>query len=234
MVDVKRVGLGALVGIVALHAACGGGEPQEQTTPVCMGLPTDPCVLAVSEPGFVHSTAVVTDGVSTGTVRHTPGRFCMSGKLDPGPTNMNWGSLMVLALTERTATGIAAPFGAAARGIAQVKFTVDAAPVAGLAVEFSAVQRADCLTIPDCFTAASFVLMEDGSTMTIVEETGTVTASLSSFKQPSWGDPALAFDMDLISALHFVPQRLPGVVLDYDFCVENVKFLDAGGHEMAP
>ena len=201
-----------------------------------MGLPIDSCILTVSEPGFVRAAGVVTDGVSTGTVRHTPERFCMSGKLDPGDTNMNWGSLLVLPLTERTPTGIAAPFTAAARGIAQVQFTVDPAPISGLTVGFGTFQRADCLTVPDCLDAAAFFLMDSGSgtTETVIDASGTVTASLDSFRQPNWGDPALSFDTNLIAHIELVPQMLPGVVLDYDFCVQDVKFLDAAGSEVSP
>jgi len=229
----KIICLGVLVGIVLLPA-CGGNGPEEQTTPTCVGLPTDSCILTISEPGFVRGAGVVTDGVSTGMVRHTPGRFCMSGKLDPGATNTNWGSLLILPLTERTPTGIAAPFTAGARGIAQVQFTVDPAPISGLAVGFSAVQRADCLTIPDCFTAADFILMDSGSTETVIDASGIVTASLDSFRQPNWGDPALSFDTNLIAGLEFPPQMLPGVAFDYDFCVQDVKFLDAAGGEVSP
>ena len=225
--------LGVVVGLVILPA-CGGKGQEEQTTPTCVGPPIDACVLTVSEPGFVRAAGAVTDGVSTAVVRHTPERFCMSGKLDPGATNMNWGSLLVLGLAERAPMGIAAPFTAGARGIAKVQFTVDPAPIAGLTVSFSAVQRADCLTIPDCFTAASFFLMDSGTTETVITDSGIVTASLDSFRQPNWGDPTLAFDTNLISGLQLLPQMLPGVVLDYDFCVQDVKFLDAAGSEVSP
>ena len=231
----KIIWLGAVVGLVILPACAESGQ-EEQTTPTCVGVPTPatpPCALTINESSFVRRAGVVTDGVSTGRVRHTRGRFCMSGKLDPGATNMNWGSLLILALTERTPTGIAAPFTAAARDIAQVQFTVDPAPIAGLTVGFSAVQRADCLTIPDCFTAASFFLMDSGTTETVITDSGIVTAYLDSFRQPNWGDPALSFDTNLITSLQFLPQMLPGVVLDYDFCVQDVKFLDAAGTEVS-
>jgi hypothetical protein len=230
----KRVTrLSALVGIAFL-AACGASGPDEQTTPTCVGPPTDPCLLTVGEPGFVRATVPVTDGVSTAIVRHRPGRFCMSGKLDPGATNMNWGAVLVLALTERTLTGIPAPFSAAARGIAQVQFTVDPVPVAGVTVAFGAVQRADCLTLPDCFTAAQFFLSDSGGFTTVIDAPGTVTAPLDSFRQPSWGDPALSFDQDLIANLQFGTQQLPGVVIDYDFCVQDVTFLDGDGRVVSP
>ncbi|MFL5304491.1 MAG: hypothetical protein ACJ8F1_04730 [Polyangia bacterium] len=224
--------LGVAVGL-GLQPACGGGGPQEQTTPVCSGLPSGTCVLTV-EDGFVDAALVVTDGVSNGKVRYTPGRFCMSGKEDPGATNMNWGSLLILSLAPDAPVGIAAPFTAAARGITQVQFTVDPAPISGLRVELSSVQRADCLTLPDCFTTAPFVLTNDGSTPTVVEDAATVTASLTSFVQPNWGTPGLAFDKDLIVGLQFGPQQLPGVVADYDFCIRDLKFLNAAGQQVSP
>jgi hypothetical protein len=227
----------ALVGIV-LQAACGSSGPsgpQEQSTPLCSGPVSQSCWLTVSEPGFVHAAVPVTDGVSTAMVDHTPGKFCMSGHLDPGPTNANWGSTMVLSLVEGDLTNaITAPFSADALGIAQVRFTLDSVPLAGLSVAIPALQRADCLTIPDCLTAASFVLMQDGSTQTVILYPGTVTASLDSFLQPSWGDQTLAFDKNLMVGVQFQPMMLAGVAFDYDFCVQDLTFLDSGGQEVAP
>jgi hypothetical protein len=228
----KIIWISAVVGLV-LQPACGADGPAEEVTPICSGLPTDSCVLTVDDGSFVRAALVVTDGVSTGRIRHSPGRFCMSGKQDPGATNMNWGSLLILPLSD-VGTGIVAPFTAAAHGVSQVQFEIDPAPIAGLTVALSSIQRADCLVLPDCFTMAPFVLMDDGVMPTVVEDPGTVTASLTSFAQPDWGDPALAFDTDLIVGLQFGPVQLPGVVTDYDFCVQGVKFLDAAGHEVSP
>jgi hypothetical protein len=207
---------------------------------VCVGQPTKSCFLDVTEPGFVHLAAPVTDGVSTAMVRHMPpGRFCMSGRLDPGATNANWGAILILALsevtrTDGTPTGITAPFPAASRHIAQLQFTLDPVPPAGLGVQFAQVQMANCLDIPACVTTQPFVLMEDGSTPTVIQTAGTVTASLDSFHQPPWGDPALPFDKDLIAGVQFQPQVVPNVVLDYDFCVQDVTFLDSAGAAVSP
>lgn len=221
-----------LAAISVLTLGCGSNEAPK-TTPICVGPPTtDPrCILAVSDGSFVRAAVPVTDGVSTAMITHTPGRFCMSGNLDPGPTNTNWGALLVLPLTKAPAT---APFSAAARGITQVQFTIDPPPTAGVTVAFAAFQRADCLDIPGCLTGAPFVLTDGSGAETIVEEPKTVTASLASFVQPSWGDAALPFDPNLIDALQFGPQLLPGVVLPYDFCVRDVRFFDAAGREVSP
>jgi hypothetical protein len=227
---------GALVGIV-FHAACGSSSAPEQSTPICTGQPAQACWINVSEPGFVTAAVPVTDGVSTAKVRHTPGRFCMSGELDPGTTNTEY-ALLVLPLTDATMPGvpttITAPFSATARGIAQVQFTISSPPAGGLIVAFMELQRADCLDVPGCLTTAPFTLMQDGSTETMIENAGTVTASLDSFHQPNWGDPALSFDKDLIVGLQFQVQALPGAVVGYDFCVQDVKFLDGSGREVTP
>jgi len=230
----KGMLLGALAGMMALNLGCGASGPAEQTTAVCVGPPTDPCIIGVTGPSFVHAAAPITDGVSTAMVRYAAGRFCMSGKLDPGPTNANWGAFLGLPLTEWTPTAIPAPFDATARGITQVQLTIEQPPVAGLLVQLSAVQRADCLDIPACLTAAPFELADDNGDQVLVEEPGTITAPLASFIQPNWGDPSLVFDMRLISALRVVAPTLPGVVVDYDFCVRDIKFLDAGGREVSP
>jgi hypothetical protein len=227
----KSASIGVALSL-AVNAGCVSNASHEETTPSCVGQPTNPdCILDVHERSFVRAALPVTDGVSTATVSHTPGRFCMSGSLDPGPNNTNWGALLVLPLTEDTPT---APFSAAARGIAQVEFTLDPPPAAGLTVTFAAFERADCLDVPDCLTAAPFVLADGSGAEIIVDESGTIAAALTSFVQPSWGDPALTFDPDLIEALQFGPQLLPGVVLPYDFCVRNVRFLDAAGREVSP
>lgn len=233
---IKRTLFGALAGIVTLSPACGSNEPHEQTTPICVGPPSnDPsCVLPVDERSFVRTALPVTDGVSTARVSHTAGKFCMSGQIDPGPANMNWGAALVLHVTDPTPGGIVAPFSAPARGVAKVQFTIDQPPIAGLTVAIGAVKRADCLEVPTCFTDAPFYFVDAGHAEEIIEDAGTVTAALTSFVQPSWGDPSLSFDPSLISHLQFSPQLLPGVVLSYDFCVRDVKFLDAGGREVSP
>jgi len=229
---------GALATLAAISSGCGSSQPEEQTTPTCVGLPTNPdCIIAVNERSFIRAAVAITDGVSTATISHTPGRFCMSGTLEPPPNN--WGALLGLPLTRATSrngtpTTIDAPFTASARGITQLQFTVDPPPAAGLGVHLTAVERADCLDIPDCFTAAPFVLGNAGGYEILVEESGLVTAALASFVQPNWGDPALALDPNLITSLQFAPSSLRGVAVPYDFCVRDVRFLDDGGREVLP
>ena len=108
------------------------------------------------------------------------------------------------------------------------------APAAGISVALPASKEASCAAIPDCLTAAAFVLMEDGTTQTIIENPGPVTASLDAFHQPSWGDASLALDKNLIVGIQFEPMTLPGVTYDYDFCVQDLTFLDSGGQRVAP
>jgi hypothetical protein len=231
----KGMLLGALIGLIALNPACGSGAQEEQTTPVCVGPPTDPrCVLTVDGQAFVRAAGPVTDGVSTATVRHSGESICMSGKLDPGPANANWGAFLALALEKSNFNAIPAPFDATARGIKQVRLTIENPPVTGFTIELSAVQRADCLEIPACLTTAPFQLEDGSGQAMVIENPGTITAPLASFVQPSWGDPSLSFDPSLISALHLDPIPLPGVVLDYDFCVRALTFLDASGREVSP
>jgi hypothetical protein len=167
-------------------------------------------------------------------VRQFGDRIWMSGRLDPGPTNANWGAFLGLPLTRGNVSAILAPFDATARGIKQVRLTIENPPVTGLTIEFSAVQRADCLDIPACLTTAPFQLEDGSGQAMVIENPGTISAPLASFVQPNWGDASLSFDPSLISALHLDPILLPGVVLDYDFCVRGVTFLDASGREVSP
>jgi hypothetical protein len=228
---IKRESIAALAALAVLGLGCGSNEPTEQTTPTCVGPPIPACILQVDDGSFVRTAGAVTDGVSTAKVRYTPRKYCMSGNLDPGPTNSNWGAFLGLPLTSAMAT---APFTASSLGIAQVQVTIDPPPPAGVKVGLAAFQRADCLTKPDCLTAADFFLTDDDGAEKVIDSAGTVTAALTSFVQPNWGDPNLSFDPDLIASLHFVPGILPGVVLPYDFCVRDVKFLDADGREVLP
>ena len=46
---------------------------------------------------------------------------------------------------------------------------------------------------------------------------------------------ALSSDTPItIANLQFGMQQLPGVVIDYDFCVQDVTFLDGDGREVSP
>jgi hypothetical protein len=229
---IKRELLGALGALALLGLGCGANEPQVQSTPTCVGPPTPECIIPVDDGSFVRAAVLATDGVSTATGSYTPGRVCMSGNLVAGPANStNWGSVLVLPVTDAATRS---PFAASSRGVEQVQFTIDPPPPTGLTVAFGAFQRADCLTVPDCLTAADFFLADSNGVLTIVDTARTVTAPLTAFIQPSWGDSNLSFDPDLIASLNLQPQLLPGVALSYDFCVRDIKFLDAGGREVLP
>jgi molybdenum cofactor synthesis domain-containing protein len=182
---IKRELLGTLGALAALGLGCGSNEPQEQSTPTCVGPPTPACILPVNDGSFVRAAVAATDGVSTEKVTDTPRRFCMSGDLAPGPSNSTtWGSVLVLPLTDAAP---ASPFAASTLGITQVQFTIDPPPPAGLTVAFGQFQRADCLTVPDCLTTTDFFLGNSNGALTIIDDAGTTTASLTSFVQPSWG-----------------------------------------------
>jgi hypothetical protein len=217
---------------LGLTSACGSEEGEQVTAANCI-TPVDPtCRIPVEGPSFARWTGAVTDGVdggaSTAIVRHAPGKFCMSGTVDSGPTNSGWGAVLLVGLTlrDQAAMGAVVPFDAAARGIAQVRFAVDDPPIGGLLPQIAQLQSADCNKIPDCvatFSVPTYVTMPE-----------TITEPFPAFRQADGTHSNSALDQTLITGLQFYVPSLPGLAYDYDFCVRDLAFIDAAGQEVRP
>ena len=73
-----------------LLGACGSNGDSAQTVEGCATPAAIGCKVFVADTAsFVRwagpATDAVTGGLSTAVVRHSPGRFCMSGIVDQGP-----------------------------------------------------------------------------------------------------------------------------------------------------
>ncbi|HET6149234.1 MAG TPA: hypothetical protein VFH68_16975 [Polyangia bacterium] len=227
--NIPRIGFAFALGLVG---ACGSEEANEQVTPTCVS-PLDPgCRIIVDEHSFVRSTGPITDGVSGGAsiavVRHAPGRFCMSGTVDSGADGSGWGAILTVGLIDRDlVAGMAiAPFDAAAVGIEKVRFSLDEPPLSGVLPRITQIQSAECKQVPECLMS-----FDRSSAIT---SPGTVTVPLTEFNRPDADHPNTSLDRTLITALQFYVASLPGMAFNFDFCVRNLAFLDAGGREVTP
>jgi hypothetical protein len=218
------------LGSLGLVGACGSNSAPVMTPAGCVS-PKDPaCKISVEDGSFVRWTGPITDAVAGGTssavVTHTPGKFCMSGTVDSGPTNTGWGSILLFSLGIDTTDKLVAPFDAPALGIKQVRFTVESPPLQGILPQAVQITSATCTQIPDCLT--TFAL---GAAVT---DPRTVTAQLTDFTQPDGTHSNTSLDQTLITSLQFYVPSLPGMAVPYDFCVQDLAFLGADGKEIRP
>jgi len=217
---------------LGLVGASGSTDNAQVTPATCINPVAPGCRIEVADNSFVRWTAPVTDGVtngiSTAIVKHSPGRFCMSGTVDSGPSGTGWGAILLVGLAdvERTTGTVATPLDASALGIAQVRFSVEHPPVSGVVPQMTQLQTADCKHLPDC--SAAF------SEASAVFDAGTVTARLADFSQPDGNSNNTALDPTLITGLQFYVGPLPSGSLDYDFCIQDLAFLDASGQVITP
>jgi hypothetical protein len=233
----RLIFIGALLGGLGFSGACGASDPAdsnpaETTDPTCID-PTGPnCSIVVNDRSFVTWTGPATDGVehgpSTAIVEHMPGKFCMSGTVDAGPNGTGWGAFLVLGLTPGTPMNgrTIVPFDAAARGITQIRFTVDSPPSTGVLPQITELESAGCTIAPDCYSTF------DRSAAVV--EPGPVTMALADDLIPDANHPNTTLDPTLLSGLHFSVEPAPGMPLEYRFCIRDLAFLDASGREILP
>jgi hypothetical protein len=215
-----------------LAGACGSTDHGQTTDPACVDPTEARCNIAVTERNsFVQWTGPVTDGVSNGVstavVTYTPGRYCLSGTVDPGPGGSGWGAILLLGLGVVDPTGtMITPLDVSSRGITQVRFTVEDPPLTGILPQMADLENAACTTVPDClatFDAAPSVI-----------DPGPVTMAITDFARPDDGHPNATFDPTLIAWIQFYVGPVPGMALPYDFCIRDLAFLNASGREVTP
>lgn len=221
----------ALTSVLAFVGAC-GSKANDQVTPETCVKPADPgCRIAVHENSVVRWTGPGTDktagGASTAVVRHEPGRFCMSGTVDPGAAGLGWGALLALGLDEVDESNkVILSFDGSALGVEQVRFKVETPPPTGALVEIAQVQSTGCTQIPDCVTTF-------GRTG-LVASPGIFTLPLTDFNLPDAAHPNATLDRALMTGVHFHVPTSPGMAVSYAFCVTSLAFLDGSGHELTP
>jgi hypothetical protein len=216
---------------LATIAACGStpAATPELTTPICMGVPPiEECLVRREDPAsLVQAAVLVTDGTSTAKLRWTGSRLCVSGTADAG-TGSGWGVVLVLPVTafDEATEMIVAPFDARALGADRVRFTLSNPPASGLLPQIVQLTSADCKTPPDCLTA--FSSAEE------IFDPGTFTVPLADYIHPDADRPGTTLDQGLIAALQFYVPTLPSLPVAYDFCLDDLAFVDAAGREVRP
>ena len=193
------------------------------------GIPHVLAALAATQAGDSNSAEL----------RFEDGAVCMSG------TSAGW-AMLGLALvdfapepitagflcTTEGALGGANPqlFDAAALGIERLQLTIDSPPSSGVTVGIVGVVEDDPASTEDCLAGRSFYMMDGWNMMTVAESGTTVESALSDFIIAEWEqEPTLELDP---TQLNMIRITLEGEAGDFDFCVRDVRFLDANGDEV--
>ena len=122
------------------------------------------------------------------------------------------------------------PFDAAALGIERLQLTIDSPPSVGLNVRFVATVAEDPLSTEECLAARSFYAMDGWSVRTVTESGTTVDAALTDFIIAEWERaPSVEFDP---TRLGMIAITADGNIGDFDFCVRDIRFLDANGDQV--
>jgi hypothetical protein len=211
--------------------ACGSSSSSVQKTAPTCNSPTDPsCRLAVDPPSVVRWVAPTTDavagGVSTAVVERTSDETCMSGKVDPGPSGSGWGAILIFQLGQDDGGATQrAPFDLNARGVAQVRFNLSNPPPTGILPQLVELTSADCTTAPACLDSFGGPPAFTTAGSHTVALGDLVTADAQQSNKVS--DPTLSV------ALQFYVSPQPGKAFDYNFCIQDLQFLDAAGNEVS-
>jgi hypothetical protein len=195
-----------------------------------------PSSIAATSP-FVRSVGVVTDSVTTAALDNPePGRLCMSGRLANAGTNeVNWGAFLAMdfVVWNPDQTAILEWLDARALGITQLEFTLDSPP-ADIGVSVGLVMLTDmgCTTPGLCSKGGRFRLMTGDSPFAYLTRGAKGPLPLTAFIQPPWDTSTLALDPSKLYGLSFILGSNSGAAIDYDFCISNLKFLNANGDEV--
>ncbi len=201
------------------------------------------CAQPVTGIPFVKAAIAGTDNTgSTATVRLETDGICLSGNstktaglalafvdLGPEPPLPTCGE----GMSYGRAFMQGAVFDAAARGITQVAFTIDSPPSMGVASGFMEDAQDPAIDTAECVLLSNFTLRTAPGEWTerFVTETTAITAKLDEFLLSSWEPVAYAdFDPSRIAILGFSVHGSGS----FDFCIRNLRFLDANGAEVTP
>ncbi|MEP6654681.1 MAG: hypothetical protein ABJA82_15065 [Myxococcales bacterium] len=154
------------------------------------------------------------------------GKLCLSGTV---AANDGWAKIVfVFTAFNLERSKVLKVFDADALGITQVAFTIDSPPNGGVTIDAAVVTATDCPAGPrDCFTQG-FDLMTPTQTGILESFTapGPQVALFTNFKQTRAGVSQI-FDTSALQHLEFIVGQ--GV---YNFCIHDLKFLDAAGNEV--
>jgi len=156
-----------------------------------------------------------------------PGKVCLSGRLELG-----WAWLTLAFADWQAATGWRGTLDATGLGIERIEFKLESPPQVGVEVQLvSAVP--DCTQSPVDCQHWGFMLTTGTPPIVAIKETGVVSAPLSAFVRTSSTDPSWQFDASAFTTLQIGPGAGTATG-DFDFCVSQLRFLDANGAEVLP
>jgi hypothetical protein len=207
--------------------------------PACAAEPLPPCV----DDGPFHCAASVgygfigalydTDNRSTASMSiPDPRTICLSGTVAAIDGDEPWVE-MVLGVDERGAGGtcIRAVYDARALGATSFAFDLDAVPDTHLVVHAAVVQQAEC---PEgaylCVEGGVYTLYTHDRQELALPVAGANRAAFSDFVGDDLTEPLDASRLSLFT-LRLTPTLLP---VDFNFCVNDLAFLDDAGREVAP
>ena len=237
--------LGSCFALLVVTASC-SSEP-DSPTPSHDEPMTEPCdasfVCGVEGVPFVKVLIPSTDawdpssafpswqppaGRTTATARSPEaGKVCMSGRVENG-----W-AWLTLVFADFDASGWHDTLDATGLGIERIEFVVESPPALGISAQLvSGVP--DCTENPGACQHWGFYLSGGNPPAPLVwRETQLVSASLAEFIRGSSIDPSWTFDPAHLTTLQIGP-GFHGGTGDYDFCVSDLRFLDASGKAVLP
>lgn len=156
------------------------------------------------------------------------GKLCLSGTVVP--TDGYAKIVLVFTTFNLERTKVEKVFNADALGITKAMFTIDSPPSGGVTLDAAVVKATDCPANPgDCFTQG-FDLMTDPSSDLLATFTapGPEVALFANFRQTNTS-VSQTFDTSALHHLEFILGQG-----DYNFCIHDLKFLNAAGAEIKP
>lgn len=188
---------------------------------VCFGAPVATAGLPFVKSAWAFGNP---EGVEAAVLRsEDAGKICMSGT-NLGTVNLDLqlaeGDAPFTQLVENKPPVAGERFHAAALGITAMSFTIETPPSAGITVSIATAEP--CSDVPIWGS-----LEQDGNPVVITSSGETSTFSLADFVVQD--SNALPFDTNQILQLNFAVGNGP-----YDFCVSDLRFLDANGDEVTP
>jgi len=155
--------------------------------------------------------------------RDAPGSYCLSGEVSTGQVKL---VVSFDHINDLPMPAVHGPLDAVALGVSAIQFTLESPPASGLNVALSNVIRDACGAMDLCINTGLFIT-SDGVPIRFTDA-GTQTLRLADL-EPGAEAVGAALDMSRFAGIEF---RLnPG---PFDFCVHDVRLLDASGAALAP
>jgi hypothetical protein len=172
------------------------------------------------QPQLGETTAIISSS--------EPGEVCMAGRVEDG-----W-AFLTLGLARWDGANLRDPLDAAGLGIESIQFTLTSPPPTGVYVQLSSLVP-DCELGPVACQHWGFFLENETSPMPwLTNQPGTVTAPLADFARADYIDPTWQLDPNHLSTIEIGPGAFRSVTGNYDYCISDLRFLDAAGNRVIP